>query len=133
MENTLAIKMNRYQTPLTEDLMNSLPEEVQEELLESINNIEFIRRLVSPNRQFAKDRPRDDQGKIIVDITNPHILENMDYFRQAAIHFMEHGCYTFLRPNSNPNSEYRKYWDEERRRCREGFIYYCAYAIISAI
>ena len=122
MENTLAIKMNRYQTPLTEDLMNSLPEEVQEELLESINNIEFIRRLVSPNRQFAKDRPRDDQGKIIVDITNPHILENMDYFRQPAIHFMEHGCYTFLRPNSNPNSEYRKYWDEERRRCREGYI-----------
>lgn len=122
MENTLAINMNRYQTPLTEDLMNSLPEEVQEELLESINNIEFIRRLVSPNRQFAKDRPRDDQGKIIVDITNPHILENMDYFRQPAIHFMEHGCYTFLRPNSNPNSEYRKYWDEERRRCREGYV-----------
>lgn len=35
---------------------------------------------------------------------------------------MKHGCYTFLRPNSNPNSEYRKYWDEELRRCREGYI-----------
>lgn len=122
MESTLAVKMNKYQTPLTEGLMNSLPEEVQEELLESLNNIEFIKRLVSLNRQFAKDRPRDDQGKIIVDITNPHILENMDYFRQPAIHFMEHGCYTFLRPNSNPNSEYRKHWDEERRRCREGYV-----------
>ena len=77
---------------------------------------------MSPERQYAKDRPRDAQGKIIVDLTNPHILEDMDYFRQPALHFMKHGCYTFLRPNSNPNSEYRKYWDEERRRIREGYI-----------
>ena len=31
-------------------------------------------------------------------------------------------CYTFLKPNSNPNSEYRKFWDEERRRCWEGYV-----------
>lgn len=35
---------------------------------------------------------------------------------------MKHKCYTFLKPNSNPNSEYRKHWDEEIRRCREGYI-----------
>lgn len=114
--------MNEYQTPLTEELLNSLPEEVQEELINTIHSVEFVKRLISPNRQYAKDRPRDDKGRIIVDLANPHILENMDYFRQAALHYMKHGCYTFLKPNSNPNSEYRRYWDGEIRRCREGYI-----------
>lgn len=122
MENTPAVVMNEYQTPLTDELLGSLPEEVKEELLETMNSVPLIKRLISPAREYAKDRPRDEQGKIIVDLANPHILENMDYFRQPALHFMKHGCYTFLRPNSNPNSEYRKHWDEEVRRCREGYI-----------
>lgn len=122
MKNTSAIVMNEYQTPLTDELLGSLPEEVKEELLETINSVPLIKRLISPSREYAKDRPRDQQGRIIVDLSNPHILENMDYFRQPALHFMEHGCYTFLRPNSNPNSEYRKHWDEERRRCWEGYV-----------
>lgn len=122
MENTPAIVMNEYQTPLTDELLGSLPEEVKEELLETMNSVPLIKRLISPARKYAKDRPRDEQGKIIVDLANPHILENMDYFRQPALHFMKHGCYTFLKPNSNPNSEYRKHWDEEVRRCREGYI-----------
>lgn len=122
MENISAIVMNEYQTPLTDELLGSLPEEVKEELLETINSVPLIKRLISPTREYAKDRPRDEQGRIIVDLANPHILENMDYFRQPALHFMKHGCYTFLRPNSNPNSEYRKFWDEEIRRCREGYV-----------
>lgn len=122
MENTSAIVMNEYQTPLTDELLGSLPEEIKEELLETMNSVPLIKRLISPAREYAKDRPRDEQGKIIVDLANPHILENMDYFRQPALHFMKHGCYTFLKPNSNPNSEYRKHWDEEVRRCREGYI-----------
>lgn len=122
MENTSAIVMNEYQTPLTDELLGSLPEEVKEELLETMNSVPLIKRLISPTREYAKDRPRDKQGRIIVDLANPHILEDMDYFRQPALHFMKHKCYTFLKPNSNPNSEYRKYWDEEIRRCREGYI-----------
>lgn len=122
MENTSAIVMNEYQTPLTDELLGSLPEEVKEELLETMNSVPLIKRLISPTREYAKDRPRDEQGRIIVDLANPHILEDMDYFRQPALHFMKHGCYTFLKPNSNPNSEYRKYWDEEMRRCREGYV-----------
>lgn len=114
--------MNEYQTPLTDELLGSLPEEVKEELLETMNSVPLIKRLISPAREYAKDRPRDEQGRIIVDLANPHILEDMDYFRQPALHFMKHGCYTFLKPNSNPNSEYRKHWDEEMRRCREGYI-----------
>lgn len=114
--------MNKYQTELTEELMNTLPQEVQEQLLETLTTVEFVKRLISPNRPYARDLPRDEKGRIIVDITNPHIIEDADYFRQPAIHFLKHGCYTFLKPNSNPNSEFKKHWDEEKRRCYEGYV-----------
>lgn len=122
MEPTQTVKMNQYQTPLEDDTIQQLPQEVREELYDTINNVEFIRRLISPNRPYAKDLPKDSKGRIIVDISNPHIIEDADYFRQPALHYIMHGCYTFLKPNSNPNSEYRKYWDEERRRCWEGYV-----------
>ena len=118
----MEIQMNKYQTQLTSELLSSLPEEVVEQLYDCINNIPFIKNLISPNRKYAKDLPKDDKGRIIVDITNPHIIEDANYFRPAALHYLEHGCYTFLRPNSNPNSEFRKFWDEERRRCWEGYV-----------
>lgn len=114
--------MNKYQTELTEELMNTLPQEVQEQLLEILTTVEFVKRLISPNRPYARDLPRDEKGRIIVDITNPHIIEDADYFRQPALHFLKYGCYTFLKPNSNPNSEFRKHWDEEKRRCYEGYV-----------
>lgn len=114
--------MNKYQTELTEELMNTLPQEVQEQLLETLTTVEFIKRLISPNRPYARDLPRDEKGRIIVDITNPHIIEDADYFRQPALHFLKYGCYTFLKPNSNPNSEFRRHWDEEKRRCYEGYV-----------
>lgn len=119
MEYTL---MNEYQTPLNEETLKGIPTEVKEQLYDIINNVEFIQRLVSPNRQRAKDRPRDNDGKIIVDLANPHIVENIDYFRPTALHFKKYGCFTLLRPNSNPTSEYGKWLREERRRCWEGYI-----------
>lgn len=114
--------MNKYQTELTGELMNTLPQEVQEQLLETLTTVEFVKRLISPNRPYARDLPRDEKGRIIVDITNPHIIEDADYFRQPALHFLKYGCYTFLKPNSNPNSEFRRHWDEEKRRCYEGYV-----------
>lgn len=114
--------MNKYQTELTDELMNTLPQEVQEQLLEILTTVEFVKRLISPNRPYARDLPRDEKGRIIVDITNPHIIEDADYFRQPALHFLKYGCYTFLKPNSNPNSEFRRHWDEEKRRCYEGYV-----------
>lgn len=125
MENSqdgVLIQTNKYQTPVTQELLDSLPPEVAEQLMDCLTNVQFIKNLISPNRPYYKDLPRDERGAAIVDITNPPILEDADYFRQPALHFMKHGCYTFLRPNSNPNSEYRKFWDEERRRCYEGLI-----------
>lgn len=116
------IKMNKYQTELTEELVNSLPQEVQDQLFDIINNVEFVKRLISPTREYAKDRPRDDRGRIIVDLANPHILENMDYFRSSAIHYEKYGTFTNLRPNANPNSEYGKWIREERRRIWDGYV-----------
>lgn len=116
------IPVNEYQTPITEELVSLYPEEVIEQLYDFINNVEFIKWLISPNRPKAKDLPRDNDGKIIVDLAHPHIIEDADYFRPAAIFFEEHGCYTFLKPNSNPQSAYRKFWDEEIRRCYEGYV-----------
>lgn len=116
------IQTNRYQTPVTQELLDSLPSEVAEQLMDCLTNIQFIKNLISPDRPYYKDLPRDERGAAIVDITNPPILEDADYFRQAALHYQKHGCYTFLKPNSNPNSEFRKFWDEERRRCWEGLI-----------
>ena len=116
------IPMNKYQTELTEELINSLPQEVQDQLFDIINNVEFVKRLISPTREYAKDRPRDDRGRIIVDLANPHILEDMDYFRPSAIHYEKYGTFTNLRPNANPNSEYGKWVREERRRIWDGYV-----------
>lgn len=116
------ITMNKYQTELTEELVNSLPQEVQDQLFDIINNVEFVKRLISPTREHAKDRPRDDRGRIIVDLANPHILEDMDYFRPSAIHYEKYGTFTNLRPNANPNSEYGKWVREERRRIWDGYV-----------
>lgn len=118
MEN----QYNEFQTPITDELLASLPEEVKDQLLDALNNIKFVRNLTSPIRQRAKDRPRDDKGRIIVDLCNPHILEDMDYFRESALHYQKHGCYTFLRPNGRPNSEYRKWIDREIDRCWDGMV-----------
>ena len=116
------IPMNKYQTELTDELVNSLPQEVQDHLFDIINNVEFVKRLISPTREYAKDRPRDDRGRIIVDLANPHILEDMDYFRPSAIHYEKYGTFTNLRPNANPNSEYGKWIREERRRIWDGYV-----------
>ena len=118
----MEVATNKYQTPITDELLSKYPEEVREQLFDFINSVDFIKWLISPNRPYAKDLPRDENNRIIVDLAHPHIVENMDYFRQPALHFIEHGCYTFLRPNSNPHSEYRKFWEEEKRRCYEGYV-----------
>lgn len=114
--------LNKYQTPITEDLIKLYPQEVIDQLYDIINNIPFIKYLIDANRPYAKDLPRDEEGKIIVDISRPHIIEDMDYFRPSALHYKKYGCYTLLRPNKNPNSEYMKWIVEERRRCWEGYI-----------
>lgn len=45
-------------------------------------------------------------------------LHNTDKFRQAAIFFEKHGCYT-LAPRGT--TDYKKYWDQETDRCLNGY------------
>ena len=122
MENDVIIETNAYQTPITKSLLAQFPDEVAEQFLDFIDTVPLLRWMISTDRPRAKDLPRDEQGRIVVDIAHPHILEDMDYFRPAVKFYQENGCYSFLKPNANPNSEYGKWFREEVRRCREGYV-----------
>ena len=134
-------KTNEVNTNLDEDLYKKLSKEEKETMLDYVSGVVFIQNMISEHRKKAKDLDRwdnphndkelddgtlerklDPKGRIRVDFSNPHILKNTAYFRQAAIHFEKYGFYTSLRPDRNPYSEYRKFWDEEIRRCHEGMI-----------
>ena len=116
------IVLNKYQTPISELGLDKQPQEVQDQFWDFFNNVPFIQSMVSPNKLRACDLPRDSEGKIIVDITKPHIIEDIDYFRPSAIHYQKYGRFTDLRPNANPNSEFGKWIREERRRCLYGYV-----------
>lgn len=46
-------------------------------------------------------------------------LKNTDKFRQAALFFKEHNCYT-LAPRGT--TDYIKYWEQEAERCINGYV-----------
>ena len=102
--------------------LNKYPQEVQEQFWDFLNNVPFIKWMVSPERPFISNVPRDDQGRAIIDVTHPPILENSDYFRQTALTWQETGHYTHLRPNLNPQSEFGKWFKEEMKRGWEGMV-----------
>ena len=114
--------LNSIQSTFEELKVDDNPKEVIEQFYDFFNNISFIQNLTKADRKRAKDLPRDAEGKIEVSITEPHILEDMDYFRPSAIHFQKYGCYTKLRPNPNPNSEYGKWIRNEIKRSWYGYI-----------
>ena len=111
---------NAVNTELTPEFLETLAKEERTELLDYLNNYPFIRWMISPDRPYAKDLERDSEGKIIVNVVKPHILENMDYFRKPALAFKKHGKYTNLRPNGNPNSPYMKWLRKEVLKCWYG-------------
>lgn len=119
MEN---VKFNKCQTPLEDLHLEKYPAEVQEQFWDFLNNVPFIRWMVSPDRPLVSELPRDNEGKAIIDITHPPILEDSDYFRPSALAFKRNkGRYTTLRPNANPNSDYGKWLYGERERGWNGY------------
>lgn len=126
------MEMNKYQTPLEEltytdkegrlYTWENCSEEIREEFNDYFFNVPLIRWLVSKDRPYVKDLPRDEQGRAIVDITHPPILTDVDYFRPTALHYKETGRLTDFRPNRNPNSEYYRWQREETRRCWNGYL-----------
>ena len=114
--------LNSTQSNFEELRVDDNPKEVIDQFYDFFSNIPFIQNLTKADRKRAKDLPRNTEGKIEVNITEPHILEDMDYFRPSAIHFQKHGCFTKLRPNPNPNSEYGKWIRTEIKRCWYGYV-----------
>ena len=123
---------NKCQTPLDklsciveekEVMFKDCPKEVQEQFWDFINNVPFIKWLVSPDRPLVSELPRDEYGRAIIDVTHPPILENSDFFRRTALTWINNNHkYTDLRPNKNPNSEFGRWFNEEKRRSWEGFV-----------
>lgn len=122
---------------LQSDLNTFKPnKETRVTIYEYIESIRFIKNLVDKNRRYAKDLKRytnpyleeefleenNISGKIKVDFANPHILEDMSYFKKAALSYERTGRYTHLMPSKNPYSDYKKFWDEETRRCWNGYV-----------
>lgn len=119
MEN---VKFNKCQTPLEDLHLEKYPAEVQEQFLDFLNNVPFIRWMVSPDRPLVSELPRDNEGRAIIDITHPPILEDSDYFRPSALAYKANkGRYVLLRPNANPNSDFGKWLYSQRERGWNGY------------
>lgn len=119
MEN---VKFNKCQTPLEDLHLEKYPSEVVEQFWDFLNNVPFIRWMVSPDRPLVSELPRDSEGRAIIDITHPPILEDSDYFRPSALAFKRNkGRYTTLRPNANPNSDFGKWLYSQRERGWNGY------------
>lgn len=127
------MELNSFQTPI-ELYKDKVPKEVYDEVLEYLASVKFIDILISKDRDYISSRSvmtyidnnnekvEYEDGRKIIDVTNPHILENMDFFRERAIFFEKHGRYTNIIPNGNPKSEYANFWREELRRWKEGLV-----------
>lgn len=122
MDEEVLIQTNEYQTPITRELLSKYPDEVVEQFMDFISTVPFIQNLISSSRPKIEDLPRDKYNRAIIDITNPPIYKDADYFRQSALYFLKEGVYTKLIPNPNPNSEYRRFWDREIDRCYNGLL-----------
>ena len=126
--NVTNLLFSKYWENCTEDFdkrffkQEKIIRELKEMFIDFFFNFPFIQNLTSKDRKYAKDLPRDKKGRIIIDITHPHILEDMDYFRPTALCFEKNNVPTLLKPNGNPNSPFGKWLAEEARRCREGYV-----------
>ena len=119
MEN---VKFNKCQTPLEDLHLEKYPAEVQEQFWDFLNNVPFIRWMVSSDRPLVSELPRDNEGRAIIDVTHPPILEDSDYFRPSALAFKANkGRYVLLRPNANPNSDFGKWLYSQRERGWNGY------------
>lgn len=115
------MEFNKYQSTLEELKVDKYPKEVQENFFRYLNGVPFIQRLISPDRKYIKDLPKDKDGHAIIDITNPPIVTDTDYFRPMAIYYNEHGKYTDLKPNPNPHSKFGKLIEREADRIYNGY------------
>lgn len=121
MSSRVLIETNEFQTPITQELKDSMDPEVYGNLIEFIHSVKFVERLTAHDRKRVKDLKKDKKGRRIINIEDPHILEDMEYFIKDRLHFEKYGYYTAAKFSRNPNSEYIKYWDEQQERSLHGY------------
>jgi len=115
--------------------INSIEDDyVRAEVLEAVQEIPFLynltkkyRRLLSSYKRWDapynfEEREESPTGRIEVNITEPHELVNMDFFKERALYFQKYGVYTHITPNRYQGSRYMRFWREEQIRCRDGYI-----------
>ena len=112
----LILQTNKYQSDISK-YEGKLPKEAYNNILQAIEDYEYLKRLISPNRKYVSDLERDSEGAAIIDLSNLHILEDMDYFRQPIIKFLKTGKYTDAIPSSYKKSAWALFWKEEARKC----------------
>ena len=95
-------KFNSCQTPLGV-LLVDLPTEVISNIYKSIEELRYIKNLISEHRPTIDTVEKED-GLVKIDFSNPHILSDMDYFRQPALHFQKYGKYTDALHSTHPKS-----------------------------
>lgn len=138
MQKTISDNDYQFLDKLTFDnsmLINSIEDDnIRAEVISAIQEIPFLYNLTKRNRKKLSDykrwdhpydyddRVEDPNGRIEVDVTEPHELVDMDYFRERAIYFQKHGVYTDITPNRYQGSRYMRFWREEQRRCRDGYV-----------
>lgn len=75
-------------------------------------------------RGYASSRPRDEHGKILIDLAHPHVLKDMKYFTEARDRFLATGCYCPYGRSAveRQTQQYKDWYREEVRRCLDGYI-----------
>lgn len=123
--------LNKYQTKLSPELISMLPKELYADLIEFIETVPYIKNLIQPEeiRGTIEDRPvmvkrgkEDPRERKKIDICNPHILDDMSFFRERALFYKANGKYTNIPPNGNPKSEFAAFWREELNRWKVGLV-----------
>ena len=78
MEN---VKFNRCQTSLEELHLEKYPQEVQDQFWDFLNNVPFIKWMVSPDRPLISELPRDKEEIELLFIILKYISYIVDKFR----------------------------------------------------
>lgn len=116
------MELNRAQSSFEDLHIDSLPKEVKEEFYEILETVPFIHNMVSADRPECSDLPRDENNRAIIDICNPPLLKDMDYFTKSGQHFTETGKFCDYRPSKDENSGFYNWYKTEYERIREGML-----------
>ena len=93
MELTLKNNFNKYQSDI-QSYKDKIPSEVLNNVEQALINYVYLDNLTNSKRKTVWEVSKDSEGKIIVDLTSPHILSDMDYFRKPALTFKQKHKYT---------------------------------------